>query len=111
MKRHVSIGLTPWAPGCGAAAIGERRRWITMWSVTPAQALGALCGRLRREAVQLTVRAALAPIGEGADPEVEILGDVPGEPDKVVLAIVAYGLTLDELSAALDPRAAARAAA
>lgn len=110
-KRHVSIGLTPWAPGCGAAAIGDRRRWITMWSVTPGQAVGALCARLRRSADQLTARAALEPIGDAAGPEVEILGDVPGEPDKVVLAIVAYGLTLDELSTALAPRGSARAAA
>lgn len=110
-KHHVSIGLTPWAPGCGAAAIGDRRRWITMWSVTPGQAIGALCARLRREASQLTARIAVEPIGDGVEPEVEILGDVPGEPEKVVLAIIAYGLTLDQLTAALDPRAAARAAA
>lgn len=111
MKRHVSIGLTPWAPGCGAAAIGDRRRWITMWSVTPTQAVGELCGRLRREARQLTARAANAPIGDGQAPEVEILGDFPGEPAPVLLAIIAYGLTLDEITAALDPRAAQRTAA
>ncbi len=91
-RRHVSISLTPWAPGVEGAAIGDRRRWIAMWSVTPAQALADLCLRLERSAQAVYFRA--------AHDDIEILGRVAGEADPVVLALVGYGLSVSDLDEA-----------
>jgi hypothetical protein len=91
-RRHISLHLTPWAPGVGAQAIGDKRRWIAMWSVTPAQAAASLAQRLERSPGALFAQA--------RHDDVEILGRVPGEPAPVVLALAAFGLTADELMAA-----------
>ncbi len=92
LTRHVSVHLTPFAPGVAAAAIGERRRWMALWGVTPTQALDALADRLDRRPPALTPRL-------GPDGELEICAFVDGGLQP--LALVPDGLTLDEARQAL----------
>jgi hypothetical protein len=100
-KRHVSIHLTPFAPGVGEAAIGDNRRWLVMWTVTPAMALAHLCHRLQVEPWALTVAVAGDDL-ELHGPSAEASGG------SAVLALVAYGLDAGEVRAALDQLAQAR---
>lgn len=102
-RRHVSIHLTPYAPGVGEAAIGDRARWIAQWSVTPELAMAHLCHRLKVEPMGVTA------LEHGLD--IEIRARVAGEAQPVVVAIIAYGLDLAEILAALAQISTARAAA
>jgi hypothetical protein len=92
-RRHVSIHLTPYAPGVGAAPVHAPERQVQHWSKTPAWILQDLAARLEVGADQLVARA-------HAD-DLEILGPSPHAAGPVVLALVSYGLDLDEVAGAL----------
>lgn len=100
-KRHVSIHLTPFAPGVGAAAIGDKRRWMTFWSVAPARAMAELCHRLRVEPHDLVL--AVAPDA------IELTGPSPAiDGARAPIALITYGLELGEIREALSTITAAR---
>lgn len=92
-RRHVSIHLTPFAPGVGAVPVHDPARQVQHWSKTPAWILQDLAGRLELTPDRLSTRA-------HAD-DIEILGPSPHAHGPVVLALVSYGLTLDEVAGAL----------
>lgn len=102
-RRDVSICLTPFAPGCEAAAIGADVRWIRHWAVTPARAAFAICQRLDRAPEALFARRV------GLD--VEICGRVEGQDDPAPLALIAFGLSVDDVTEGLAQVAARRRAA
>lgn len=108
IRRHVSIHLTPYAPGVERAAMHDRARWISHWSKAPAWVMQDLCERLQVGADKLTAR----PGPEGTD-DIEILGPSAAAPGAaaVCLALVNYGLDLAEISGALAGLAQGRRAA
>jgi hypothetical protein len=93
-RRHVSIHLTPYAPSVGAEAIGDRVRWMTMWRVTPAQAIAELCNRVQTLPGRLKVRSHAE--------DIEILGPSAHGAGDVLLALVKHGLTVEEVASVLE---------
>lgn len=102
-RRNVSLCLTPYAPGVGSEHIGSKARWITLWSAPLGRVALEICKRLDRAPDALFARR--------AELDVEICGRVEGEPEPVPLALVAYGVSEDDLNTGLQALSARRRAA
>lgn len=93
----ISVHLTPFAPGCAALPIDDRRRWKTFYGRTVEQALRAVLTRLGLPA------SACAVAQEGPQ-EVALL--VPAAVERVADVAMPHalfwdGATLDQLAGAL----------
>lgn len=92
---NVSICLTPHAFPPGACPpYADEARWVRAWALNPAKPMALLAQRLARPPAALSAHAV-----EGDD--IEIRATVPHEPDPVVVALVAFGLTAEQCDAGL----------
>jgi hypothetical protein len=109
--RTVAVHLTPFAPGCRSLPLNDRKRWATLWGVTPVRAVKATCKRLNQSPRNLTVDTAAQAAGD-----VALMGAVPPEllelvsarrSERVPFAIYWDGLTAAEIQEALAALVAA----
>ena len=94
----IGVHLTDFAPGCAGLAMGNPKRWRTLYGRTPAQALRATLVRLRLEPKAVQVCEVCANPKDSADIELRAAA-----PDKTLqpFAIFYDGVTADQARAAL----------
>lgn len=102
--RTVCVHLTNFAPGCDGMAIDNRKRWATLWGVSPLRAVKATLKRVNRspQAVRFEPGAAPGDVNLMARPTVAQLdrSDVENQ-GLVPFATIWTGLTPAEATEAL----------
>jgi hypothetical protein len=93
----ISVHLTPFAPGCAALPIGDRRRWKTFYGRTVEQALRSVLTRL-------ALPASACAVAQEGPQEIALLAPSDVERVRDVAAPHALfwdGVTLDQARTAL----------